>query len=171
VALKNVRRACARLSLPQQAAHARVPAGPCATSFGRWSVRHRDSELGRGLFPSRTYLLEVLEIAIAVTRHGGAIFVGDVRNLALMEMFHTWVEAARADPQTPASELRERILASMSLESRLFVAPDFFRSLPDLVPRVTGVETQLRRDSGLTEMSRYRYDAICVSIARPPRRR
>ena len=159
-ALANARRACARLRLPQerltlacQPAHVPPP-----SVGGLFDTVVLNSVVE--LFPSRSYLLQVLEIAVAVTRRGGAIFVGDVRNLALMEMFHTWVEAARADPQTPASELRERILASMSLESRLFVAPDFFRSLPNLVPRVTGVETQLRRDSGLTEMTRYRYDAI-----------
>src|SRR5262249_23905477 len=166
VALENVRRACARLSLPQErltfACQAAYVPPPLVGGLFDTVVLNSVVEL----FPSRTYLLEVLQIAVAVTQHGGAIFVGDVRNLALMEMFHTWVEAARADPQMLASELRGRIVSSMSVESRLFVAPAFFRSLPDLVPRVTGVETQLRRDSGLTEMSRYRYDVI-LHLDRP----
>lgn len=165
-ALANVRQACARLNLSQerltlacQPAHMAPPAakGPFDTVVLNSVVE---------LFPSRSYLLHVLEIAVAATRSGGTILVGDVRNLALMEMFHTWVEATRADPQMPASELRARIQTSMSRESRLFVAPDLFRTLPGLLPRVTGVETELRRDCGLTEMSRYRYDAI-LHLDRP----
>ena len=46
-------------------------------------------------FPSARYLELVLDALIDKTSPGGSIFVGDVRNHALIDVFHTTVELAK----------------------------------------------------------------------------
>ena len=57
-------------------------------------------------FPSTDYLLQALEQAVRVTKKGGHIFVGDVRNLALQEAFHASVQMYKAGADLTLAELR-----------------------------------------------------------------
>ena len=50
-------------------------------------------------FPDLDYLMTVLEGAIQSVRPGGAVFVGDVRSLPLLEAFHASVEMFKADDE------------------------------------------------------------------------
>ncbi|MUG96547.1 amino acid adenylation domain-containing protein [Scytonema sp. UIC 10036] len=111
-------------------------------------------------FPSLDYFLEVLEGAVnAVAKHG-AIFIGDVRNLNLLEAFHTTVEFYRAPDDLSIQDLRQHVQKSINTESQLLIDPDFFIALKQKFPRISQVEIQLQRGYAQTEMSRFRYNVI-----------
>ena len=83
----------------------------------RWRVRTKLGELGTAIFdtvvlnsvvqyfPNVEYLVSVLEAAVAATATGGSVFVGDVRNLGLLDAFHADVLAAR-EMDLPEDQLR-----------------------------------------------------------------
>ena len=74
-------------------------------------------------FPDRAYLARVLDGALAALRPGGTLFVGDVRNLALLEAFHASVEALRAPPDLPTAQLAQRVAKALDHDQELVVDP------------------------------------------------
>jgi amino acid adenylation domain-containing protein len=118
------------------------------------------------LFPSSEYLADVIGKALAVVKPGGVIFIGDVRHLALAEGFHASVQLHRAPAAMPVHELRERVRRQVEHDSRLFIHPAFFERLTARFPRISHVQSQLRRGPYHNEMSRYRYD-VWLEVERP----
>ncbi|MEH2147514.1 amino acid adenylation domain-containing protein [Nostoc sp.] len=111
-------------------------------------------------FPSLDYFLSVLEGAIKAVKTQGAIFIGDVRNLHLLEAFHTAVEFYRAPDELSIKDLRQRIQKSIRNEGELLVDPNLFIALKQRFPRISHVQIQLKQGYAKTEMSRFRYDVI-----------
>jgi amino acid adenylation domain-containing protein len=97
-------------------------------------------------FPSGDYLLDVLRKAIDLVVPGGAVFVGDVRNLRQLEAFHTLVAQRRGDRTVGQSVLREK---------ELLVAPEFFAALEGVA-----VDTRIKRANHTNELSQFRYDTV-----------
>jgi amino acid adenylation domain-containing protein len=108
--------------------------------------------------PSIDYLVRVIEHAVDLVAPGGAIFVGDVRNLDLLETFHTSVELLRAQDAITTEELRERIRNRVSAESELAISPAFFAALASRLPKIDRVEVALKRGCADNELTRFRYD-------------
>ncbi|MEO9774919.1 AMP-binding protein [Roseibium sp.] len=159
-ALEEVKTACRKLGL--DTSRLSLACQPAQTPFAECD-RPFDCVLLNSvveLFPDRAYFQSVLETAIAQTGKGGLVFLGDLRNLTLLELFHTRLECARAAPSDLAVEVSRRVTQQAGSEQRLFVDPDYFRQLARLFPRVAGVELALRRDRQHTEMCLYRYDAV-----------
>ncbi|QBS39117.1 non-ribosomal peptide synthetase [Nocardia sp. CS682] len=125
-------------------------------------------------FPGERYLRRVLEQVLGLLAPGGAIFVGDVRNLGLLEEFTTAVQIARNDGDDPAA-IRERVRRTVFAEQELLVAPEYFHALC----RATDFETvdiELKRGYSVNELTRYRYDVVlyktptkALSVAEVPR--
>ncbi|MEA5525869.1 non-ribosomal peptide synthetase [Nodularia spumigena] len=111
-------------------------------------------------FPSLDYLLSVIEGAIKTVSNQGKIFMGDVRNLHLLEAFHTAVEFYRAADDLSIQDLRQQIQKSIRTEEELLIDPDFFIALKQRFPRISHVQIQLKRGYSHTEMSRFRYDVV-----------
>ncbi|HSF31104.1 MAG TPA: amino acid adenylation domain-containing protein [Candidatus Tectomicrobia bacterium] len=111
-------------------------------------------------FPSVEYLEHVLQGAIAATRDGGAIFLGDVRSLPLLEAFATSVELYRAPATLTVRELHQHIEERMRLEQELLVAPALFEELCHRLPRICCVEVQPKRGRRNNELTRFRYDVV-----------
>ena len=111
-------------------------------------------------FPGVDYLLRVLSGAVEAARAGGFVFVGDVRNLQLHEAFHVSVEMGKAAETLTAHKLRDRVRKQLSLEKELVIHPDLFYALPQLLPRITGVQVQLKRGVTDNELTRFRYDVL-----------
>ena len=111
-------------------------------------------------FPSAAYLLEVLASAITITRDGGQVFVGDVRNLRLLKAFHLSVLLENAAEGASVAELRERVEAAAQQERELVLDPAFFETLGDYLARISSVEIQLKRTSASNELTNFRYDVI-----------
>ncbi|OJH33929.1 non-ribosomal peptide synthetase [Cystobacter ferrugineus] len=117
------------------------------------------------LFPSVDYLLHVLQGALRLLRPGGCLFVGDVQNLRLFELFHASVVLAQAPASQDATPLLGRVRQRLLLDERLYVDPSFFPALVGQVPLLGAVEVRLKRGGGGNEMNRFRYD---VELWRSP---
>ncbi|MHC5758897.1 amino acid adenylation domain-containing protein [Nostoc sp.] len=111
-------------------------------------------------FPSLDYFLSVLERAIKAVKTQGSIFIGDVRNLHLLEAFHTAVEFYHAPDELSIKDLHQRIQKSIRNEGELLIDPNLFIALKQRFPRISHVEIQLKQGYAQTEMSRFRYDVI-----------
>lgn len=111
-------------------------------------------------FPSVTYLLRVLEGAVAATRSGGFIFVGDVRSLPLLEAFHSSVELAKADAALPLGQLRQLIRKRVSDEEELILDPAFFAALKTHLPQISHVDILSKRARVQNELTRFRYQVV-----------
>jgi acyl-CoA synthetase (AMP-forming)/AMP-acid ligase II len=111
-------------------------------------------------FPSSAYLVRVLEGALAALAPGGAIFVGDVRSLPLLETFHSSVQLYRAALTLPTTELRQRIQQSLAQEEELVIDPAFFGALRQQLPQLAAAQAQIKRGLAINELTKFRYDVL-----------
>src|SRR5262249_51655920 len=73
-------------------------------------------------FPSAAYLLDVLAAALRLLAPGGALFVGDVRNLSLLRAFTTGTLCADTiGGEDTAASMRERVRREMLAEQELLL--------------------------------------------------
>jgi amino acid adenylation domain-containing protein len=121
-------------------------------------------------FPDLDYFMTVLEGAVNAVRPGGAVFVGDVRSLPLLEAFHASVELSKADDGLSRDELRRRVQKGIRQEGELLIDPEFFTAVRQRWPQITHVEIQLKRGLAHNELTRFRYDVVLhVGEKVPPR--
>ncbi|MFI0424909.1 amino acid adenylation domain-containing protein [Spongiactinospora sp. 9N601] len=111
-------------------------------------------------FPDADYLSEVIGKALARLRPGGALFLGDLRNLAMLDAFHVEVELARAEPGLTLGGLRGRVRQRAWHERELVIAPEFFSALRTEMPEISRVEVAVKRGDHHNELTRYRYDVV-----------
>lgn len=111
-------------------------------------------------FPDVEYLVQVLKGAISAVAPGGHIFVGDVRHLGLLPLFHASLELARAPAQMSLKQLKSRVRKAIAEDNELLLAPAFFTQLAEQVEGLGGISIQLRRGAWHNELSAYRYDAV-----------
>ena len=111
-------------------------------------------------FPDIEYLLKVLEGVVRLVRPGGRVFVGDVRNLGLLEAFHSSVQLHAAPDSLPAGRLRERIRRKAAQERELLIDPAFFPALTGRFPSIERVEMHVKRGRRLNEMTAFRHDVV-----------
>jgi SAM-dependent methyltransferase len=108
-------------------------------------------------FPSAEYCREVFRLAAGALTEDGALFVGDVRNLRLLECFHAGVAAARSIT----------VEQSLALERELLVDPDFFTAYSRSGTDFRSVRMQLKQGAAQNELTRYRYDVV---LSKAPQR-
>ncbi|WP_378730241.1 amino acid adenylation domain-containing protein [Nocardia brasiliensis] len=125
-------------------------------------------------FPSQSYLRRVLERVLRVLAPGGAVFIGDVRNLALLAEFTTAAQIARNGGDDPVA-VGERVRRDISAEQELLLAPEYFRALGDVLD-IGAVDIELKRGYSMNELTRYRYDVVlypaptnALSVAEAPK--
>jgi len=111
-------------------------------------------------FPDSQYLSGVLEEAVRVTRPGGHIFVGDIRDLRLLEAFHASVEIQRSGSRVSVRDLRRRITRAMNEELELLVAPRFFQGFSIRSPRVAHASVFPKTGRFKNELNQFRYNVI-----------
>lgn len=111
-------------------------------------------------FPDADYLRQVLALAVSRLRPGGAVFVGDVRSLPLLEAFHMAVELAQAPAGMATSELLRRVRARVEGDVELVIDPGFFTAAAAELPGVTSVDVRLKRGTAVNEMTAFRYDVV-----------
>jgi amino acid adenylation domain-containing protein len=120
-------------------------------------------------FPDIDYLLRVLERAVKATRPGGFVFVGDVRNLALLEAFHASVQLGRAPAALSAHQLLQRVRKKAAQEREMVIDPAFFRALQGHLPQVHHADVHLKRGRCHNEMAAFRYDVtLHIGQEEPP---
>ncbi|MGH3701518.1 MAG: amino acid adenylation domain-containing protein, partial [Pseudonocardiaceae bacterium] len=111
-------------------------------------------------FPTPDYLAEVLERALELLAPGGAVFVGDVRNLRLLRPLVTAVQLHRTDPMTDLATLRRQVEHAILVEKELLVDPEFFTTWGRTLSDVGGIDIQIKRGHHHNELTRYRYDVV-----------
>ena len=111
-------------------------------------------------FPDLDYLRTVLERAAGAVGPGGRIFVGDVRHLGLLPVFHAATQLAKAPAEASARWLKRKVSLAIEQERELVIDPQFFLALPASIPRITDVEILLKRGPVINELTAYRYDVI-----------
>ncbi|MFF7262582.1 amino acid adenylation domain-containing protein [Streptomyces sp. NPDC008159] len=112
-------------------------------------------------FPSLDHLRKVIRGAMALLAPGGALFLGDVRDLRQARVFQTGIQLARAGADADPDALRRAVDRGLALEKELLVDPDWFTTL--------GVDVELRTKAGRhhNELTRYRYDVV-LRAEEPP---
>ncbi|RQH04066.1 non-ribosomal peptide synthetase [Okeania hirsuta] len=111
-------------------------------------------------FPSIEYLVGVLENAVKLVETGGAIFVGDVRSLRLLETFHTDILFSQAADDLTVEDLGQQVQKKLTGEEELVIEPAFFQALKQYLPQISQVEIQLKRGRANNEITKFRYDVI-----------
>ena len=119
-------------------------------------------------FPNLDYVLRVLHGAADCCVDGGAIFVGDIRNLQQLRSYHASVQYFRAADGTTCGALRERVAAQLAREQELALAPGLFHLLAAELPRIGAIELRPKRGLIHNEMTRFRYDALLRFGTVPP---
>jgi amino acid adenylation domain-containing protein len=118
-------------------------------------------------FPNIEYFKRVLDQAAETVMPGGYIFVGDVRSLALQELFQASVELHQADAALSISRLRQRIATRILQSKDLLVDPAFFCALKDALPRITRVQILPKGSRTVNELTQFRYDVLLHIGPRP----
>jgi amino acid adenylation domain-containing protein/FkbH-like protein len=111
-------------------------------------------------FPDVDYLLSVISFGAHLVSPGGHIFVGDVRDLRSLSMFHETVQLAKAAARVSAGQLRKRALRAAAQDKELVIDPQFFRMLPGNIRGISASQIHLKRGFGENELTRYRYDVV-----------
>ncbi|MFF7070322.1 amino acid adenylation domain-containing protein [Streptomyces pseudovenezuelae] len=120
-------------------------------------------------FPGPDYLRTVLRGALRLLRPGGAVFVGDVRDLRLRRLFDTAVELAHTPAGTEPHTVRRAVAQRALQENELLVDPHFFTDLARDTADAGGVDIRVKRGRYDNELSRYRYDVVLHKRSdRPP---
>ena len=120
-------------------------------------------------FPSLEYLTKVLDGAIKATKPGGAIFVGDVRSLPLLEAWSASVELFHAPSTLHLSDLREEIRRRVNQERELLISPAFFLALRRRYPQISRVEIRPKWGKADNEMNSYRYNVTLFVDSHEPK--
>ncbi|MDX3589473.1 amino acid adenylation domain-containing protein, partial [Streptomyces europaeiscabiei] len=111
-------------------------------------------------FPSGEYLETVLRGALDRLAPGGSLFIGDVRNLRLLESFHAAVALRSTELPAGSREHAAAVKRSMDMERELLVDPDFFPDLASRLGHRTTWTTELKRGTARNELIVHRYDVV-----------
>src|SRR5690625_2149424 len=80
-------------------------------------------------FPQLDYFLSVLDSSLSLVKSGGSIFIGDVRSLELLEVFHASVTMYQSDYSMKTSELWDVIQEDIRKEKELVIDTKIFHAL------------------------------------------
>ena len=111
-------------------------------------------------FPDETHLRKVLDRVIPHIAPGGALFLGDLRDLALWEAHHAAIQWHRAGPGLSAGAFLERMQARLRTESELLVHPGFVDRYCHGLDRKTWRTTLAKGGDYDNELSQFRFDAL-----------
>lgn len=119
-------------------------------------------------FPSAEYFRRVLVHAVRVAGPYGAVFVGDVRDLDLLEAFHAHVQLRWAPPLASAAHVVAAAKQARADERQLCLATTFFKDFATNDVPVGLVRVDLKRGGYVNEISRFRYDVTLFGKERVP---
>ncbi|MFN0204707.1 MAG: amino acid adenylation domain-containing protein [Planctomycetota bacterium] len=114
-------------------------------------------------FPSFDYFVNVLKNAWSRLSPGGTIFLGDLRSLPHLEMFHESVLVISKKDALTRDELLKSARVRAADDSELAVDPALFRSIQQIIPGAAGVRVEVKAGKCDNEMTRFRYDAYITN--------
>ncbi|KFE71851.1 amino acid adenylation domain-containing protein [Hyalangium minutum] len=118
-------------------------------------------------FPDAEYFLSVIRQALDLLAPGGVLFMGDIRNAHLQEVFHADILRHRAAKPFSQEELARRLEVALLNEKELVISPEFFHALAGTFPQVDRVRVELREGRSENEFTRFRYDAFLQVQSQP----
>ncbi|GGM47323.1 hypothetical protein GCM10011608_35100 [Micromonospora sonchi] len=117
-------------------------------------------------FPDADYLAAVLRGAAELLAPGGAVFLGDVRNLRIQEILDAGAHGRRTGV-TPEN-VRRLVELSASQQNELLLDPLWFDDFAAAEPSFVGADIRIRTARYDNELSRYRYDVVLHAAGGPP---
>ncbi|MEQ9310665.1 MAG: amino acid adenylation domain-containing protein, partial [Balneolaceae bacterium] len=111
-------------------------------------------------FPNISYLENVLSSIIQLLEPGGRIFLGDIRSLPLLEMYHSSVELYKSKSLLSTGELKKRIARSVERENELLINPAFFSALKENLESVSNVKIIPHKGVSDNELTKFRYNVV-----------
>ena len=120
-------------------------------------------------FPDVDYLLRVLGGAIEAMGPVGSIFIGDVRNLSLLEAQHLFTHLAQCPSSLSAGQLKRRVWSTMEREEELAIHPALFYAIGQQTSCISSVSLELKRGRSHNELTKFRYDVTFHVGASPPK--
>ncbi len=158
ISLNYIKQQLAKQELPQVTLHQKIADDFAGIKAAAFDVVILNSVVQ--YFPSIDYFIQVLEGAVKATAPGGFIFIGDVRNLRLLQAFHASVQLYQAEPSLTRAELQQRVQMQLFQETELVIDPAFFNALKQHFPQISRVQIQLIRGKESNELTQFRYNAI-----------
>ncbi len=134
-----------------------------ADDFSAIPKSHFDTIVMNGVvqyLPHIDHLVKVLESTLHAVEPGGAIFIGDVRSLPLLDAFQLSVELSHAPDSLSTDVLWQRVKRKSAQEEELLIDPAFFDALPNALPRISCADILLKRGWAQNELTRFRYDVF-----------
>ena len=131
---------------------------PSTTSPGQFDLVIVNSVVQ--YFPTASYLDDVIEQAVARTRPGGTVFVGDAYHLALREAMQTSIVVEQAAPDAATELLRSRVLHRIASQTELLLDPAYFARLAARSAGRGRGPGPSKFGAYDNEMTRFRYDAV-----------
>ena len=118
-------------------------------------------------FPDAAYCIEAVRKAVEHLEYGGRVFLGDIRNLAGLDLLHLAIQAHRCPGTATAREVLDRANSRKRLESELVLAPAFWHALQRLIPRIAAVQTAPKRGTCANELTEFRYEVVLYCDTSP----
>lgn len=113
-------------------------------------------------FPDMDYLVRVLEGAVKMLAPGGAVFIGDVRNLETLPMFHADVIVHRSEKDVLREQIQAQVQRAQLHDKELVISPQFFAAFAQQAPSVRSSRIDLKKGRFANELNCYRYDAALL---------
>jgi amino acid adenylation domain-containing protein/FkbM family methyltransferase len=111
-------------------------------------------------FPGIDYLTSLIETLARRLPTGARIYIGDVRDLRLLRMFHVWTLQRQCAATTSKSRFRKLLADRIKLEKELVIHPAYFRNLHNSVARIQQVLIEPKTGKFPNEFVRFRYDVF-----------
>ncbi|MFF7859062.1 methyltransferase [Streptomyces sp. NPDC007904] len=118
-------------------------------------------------FPDADYLADVLTKALRVVRPGGAVTIGDVRNLALQRALHTSLAITADGADATSASFAQDVTDRIAQDAALVIDPAFFTAPAADRPEIDSVSLLAKQGGHANELVKYRYDAI-LHLAEAP---
>lgn len=109
-------------------------------------------------FPDINYLQNVLLKSIQILGKNGKIFIGDIRNYRLLDIYYTSIYAYRNKKITDYSQVQQFIDISFKQEEELLIDPMYFNALHEIIPKIKHVKVELKYGVHKNELNKFRYD-------------
>ena len=111
-------------------------------------------------FPDLEYFQQVIAGALNALVPGGSLFIGDNRNLTLLDAFHASVALFQSDEETDKETFSALMEQIADKENELVLNPSFFVNLTEIFDDLETVEIHLKAETSDNELTKYRYDVI-----------
>jgi len=118
-------------------------------------------------FPDPDYLQRVLAASISLTKPGGSIFIGDVRNGDLKPTLIASVALSSAAADASQQDVRAEVDRLGELDRELTPSPHAFHAPGATFPRLSNVRTLLKYGRFENELTRFRYDVLLTLDTAP----